>query len=88
MSDAPLRDGVLYGGANVLLADQWLGKTTGACISWRLLRYMKAWMESYARPRVIRGTRTKPLPLLPSGPGGGSQPLPLHESPEPDNHPC
>src|SRR5262245_3390464 len=23
-----------------------------------------------ARPRVIRGTRTAPLPLLPSGPGG------------------
>src|SRR5208282_949434 len=26
--------------------------------------------RAYARPRVIRGTRTAPLPLLPSGPGG------------------
>src|ERR1035438_8370677 len=26
--------------------------------------------DDYARPRVIRGTRTAPLPLLPSGPGG------------------
>src|ERR1017187_10751159 len=26
--------------------------------------------DQYARPRVIRGTRTAPLPLLPSGPGG------------------
>src|SRR5580693_4282077 len=35
--------------------------------------------ESYARPRVIRGTRTKPLPLLPSGPGGVHS-RPLHEA--------
>src|SRR3954470_16154234 len=31
----------------------------------------------YARPRVIRGTRTAPLPLLPSGPGGVCS-RPLH----------
>src|ERR1044072_6246370 len=31
----------------------------------------------YARPRVIRGTRVKPLPLLPSGPGGVCS-RPLH----------
>src|SRR5215218_4793676 len=31
----------------------------------------------YARPRVIRGTRAKPLPLLPSGPGGVCS-RPLH----------
>src|SRR5271170_4317141 len=33
----------------------------------------------YARPRVIRGTRVKPLPLLPSGPGG-VRGRPLHEA--------
>src|SRR5260370_13581642 len=32
--------------------------------------YMKGVSGDYARPRVIRGTRAKPLPLLPSGPGG------------------
>ena len=32
-----------------------------------------------ARPRVIRGTRAKPLPLLPSGPGGVYG-RPLHEA--------
>jgi len=32
-----------------------------------------------ARPRVIRGTRAKPLPLLPSGPGGVHS-RPLHEA--------
>src|ERR1022692_1792986 len=31
----------------------------------------------YARPRVIVGTRTAPLPLLPSGPGGVCS-RPLH----------
>src|ERR1700693_5066359 len=41
--------------------------------------YMKAWLESYARLRVIRGTRAKPLPLLPSGPGGVHS-RPLHEA--------
>ena len=33
----------------------------------------------YARPRVIRGTQAKPLPLLPSGPGGVCS-RPLHEA--------
>ncbi len=33
----------------------------------------------FARPRVIRGTRVKPLPLLPSGPGGVRS-RPLHEA--------
>src|SRR5947209_10697000 len=32
-----------------------------------------------ARPRVIRGTRAKSLPLLPSGPGGVYD-RPLHEA--------
>ena len=38
----------------------------------RYLRAMTWYMEASenARPRVIRGTRAKPLPLLPSGPGG------------------
>src|SRR3954452_21012532 len=31
----------------------------------------------YARPRGIRGTQAKPLPLLPSGPGGVCS-RPLH----------
>src|SRR5664279_2463178 len=35
--------------------------------------------DDYARPRVIRGTRTAPLPLLPSGPGGVCS-RPLHEA--------
>jgi hypothetical protein len=35
--------------------------------------------DVYARPRVIRGTRVKPLPLLPSGPGGVRS-RPLHEA--------
>src|ERR1035441_8677039 len=35
--------------------------------------------DNYARPRVIRGTRTAPLPLLPSGPGGVCG-RPLHEA--------
>jgi len=35
--------------------------------------------EDYARPRVIRGTQVKPLPLLPSGPGGVCS-RPLHEA--------
>src|SRR5690242_16117621 len=35
--------------------------------------------HGYARPRVIRGTRVKPLPLLPSGPGGVCS-RPLHEA--------
>src|SRR6266853_5785272 len=36
-------------------------------------------VPDYARPRVIRGTRAKPLPLLPSGPGGVYS-RPLHEA--------
>src|ERR1035437_5758172 len=35
--------------------------------------------DNSARPRVIRGTRTAPLPLLPSGPGGVCS-RPLHEA--------
>ncbi len=35
--------------------------------------------KGFARPRVIRGTRIKPLPLLPSGPGGVHS-HPLHEA--------
>jgi len=36
-------------------------------------------MENYARPRVIRGTQAKPLPLLPSG-SGGVHSRSLHEA--------
>src|SRR5450432_1350603 len=50
-------------------------------------RYLRAmtwymsrdWRGGYARPRVIRGTRATPLPLLPSGPGGVCG-CPLHEA--------
>ena len=35
--------------------------------------------SGFARPRVIRGTRAKSLPLLPSGPGGVYN-RPLHEA--------
>src|SRR5580693_4384436 len=46
----------------------------------RYLRAITWYMEgNYARPRVIRGTRVKPLPLLPSGPGG-VRGRPLHEA--------
>src|SRR5579863_7686635 len=40
---------------------------------------LRDFFENYARPRVIRGTRAKPLPLLPSGPGGVHS-RPLHEA--------
>src|ERR1035441_4122001 len=41
--------------------------------------------ECLARPRVIRGTQAKPLPLLPSGPGGVYS-RPLHEARSLTNH--
>ncbi len=77
VGDPPLGDGVFEGGFNVFLADQlakYLGAILagddlvhcGAFVRWRTMQARGA----YARPRVIRGTRVKPLPLLPSGPGG------------------
>src|SRR5271170_1933515 len=63
----------------------WLESAQGAARSAkqkpvsRRTRVVRDSFESYARPRVIRGTRTKPLPLLPSGPGGVHS-RPLHEA--------
>src|SRR5262245_23366961 len=63
--------------SNVVLTCSWL--TTSWKVCGRYLRAMTWYMgrEIYARPRVIRGTRTAPLPLLPSGPGGVCS-RPLH----------
>ena len=73
-----LRDRVFQGGPDVLLADQ-LGKRLRPVFSRDdLVHECDAELEDeYARPRVIRGTRTAPLPLLPSGPGGVCS-RPLH----------
>ena len=75
--DALLRDGVFERGADVLLADQ-LGKRLRPVFPGDDLVHEGVGGE-YARPRVIRGTRAKPLPLLPSGPGGVYS-RPLHEA--------
>src|SRR3954471_19116604 len=62
--------------SRVVLTCSWL--TTSAKDWGRYLRAITWYMGGFpdgsrtrnARPRVIRGTRTAPLPLLPSGPGG------------------
>src|SRR5580698_375743 len=65
----------------VVLTCSWLISSPNVCgrylraITW----YMGGKKTLYARPRVIRGTRVKPLPLLPSGPGGVRS-RPLHEA--------
>src|SRR5438876_8013383 len=69
--------------SRVVLTCSWL--TTSAKDWGRYLRAITWYMEGFpdgsrtrnARPRVIRGTRTAPLPLLPSGPGGVCS-RPLH----------
>src|SRR3954467_13906587 len=48
----------------------------GTC---RLLNLGRTHRGGIARPRVIRGTQAKPLPLLPSEPGGVCS-RPLHEA--------
>ena len=78
MSDALLRNGVLERGADMLLADQ-LRKGLRPVFPGDNLVHEGRWPGVYARPRVIRGTRAKPLPLLPSGPGGVHS-RPLHEA--------
>jgi hypothetical protein len=74
MGDAALRDGVFESGFDVFLADQ-LRKRLRPVLAGNDLVHE----GDYARPRVIRGTRVKPLPLLPSGPGGVCS-RPLHEA--------
>ena len=76
--DALLRDGVLERGADVLLADQFR-KRLRPVFPGDDLVHGGMELAEYARPRVIRGTRVKPLPLLPSGPGGVHS-RPLHEA--------
>src|SRR5271157_5708289 len=70
--------------SRVVLTCSWL--TTSRNVCGRYLRAMTWYMgwgrsghgpDPNARPRVIRGTRTTPLPLLPSGPGGVCS-RPLH----------
>src|SRR6266851_2421443 len=69
--------------SSVVLTCSWLISSANNCgrylraITW----YMKGGRAAfdYARPRVIRGTQVKPLPLLPSGPGGVRS-RPLHEA--------
>src|SRR5882757_8485603 len=68
--------------SSVVRTCSWLISSENVC--GRYLRAMTWYMrreicENYARPRVIRGTRVKPLPLLPSGPGGVCS-RPLHEA--------
>src|ERR1022692_2698451 len=62
--------------SSVVLTCSWL---TTSLNDWgrylRAITWYMGWVsgsstDQYARPRVIRGTRTAPLPLLPSGPGG------------------
>ncbi len=75
--DALLRDGVFERGLDVFLADQ-LRKRLRPVFPGDDLIHGRI-ERRYARPRVIRGTRVKPLPLLPSGPGGVCS-RPLHEA--------
>ena len=66
VGDALLRDGVLERGLDVLLVDHVLERLRAVFAGDDLVHGV----GRTARPRVIRGTRTAPLPLLPSGPGG------------------
>src|SRR5579862_3766135 len=78
MRDAPLRNRVFERGLDVFLADQ-LGERLRPVLAGDDLVHGRREKVQYARPRVIRGTRVKPLPLLPSGPGGVRS-RPLHEA--------
>src|ERR1700688_3484720 len=69
--------------SSVVRTCSWLISSANVCGPY--LRAMTWYMQEgrgrvyYAKPRVIRGTRVKPLPLLPSGPGGVCS-RPLHEA--------
>ena len=73
MGDALQRDRILQSRPYVLLANEF-GKGRRPIFACDDLIHAGA---KNARPRVIRGTRTAPLPLLPSGPGGVCS-RPLH----------
>src|SRR5579872_5800225 len=84
MRDTPLRDGIFESGLDVFLADQLVKCLRPVLASDDLIHVGRCGaslraLSGYARPRVIRGTRAKPLPLLPSGPGGVCS-RPLHEA--------
>src|SRR5262249_43762979 len=74
VSDAALGDGIFECGFDVLLADEFRKRLRAVFAGYDLIH-----LGGLARPRVIRGTRVKPLPLLPSGPGGVRS-RPLHEA--------
>ena len=85
MRDTALLNCVLEGGADMLLPDD-AGEVMWPELAGADLVGLGSWIGSAcghvgdllnARPRVIRGTRFEPLPLLPSGPGGVCG-LPLH----------
>src|ERR1039458_3387789 len=71
--------------SSVFLTCSWLTTSAKDCgryflaITWYMGWGSGCREDNYARPRVIRGTRTAPLPLLPSGPGGVCS-RPLHEA--------
>src|ERR1017187_1511975 len=71
--------------SSVFLTCSWLTTSAKDCgryflaITWYIGWVSGCRADNYARPRVIRGTRTAPLPLLPSGPGGVCG-RPLHEA--------
>src|SRR5437867_1633154 len=70
--------------SSVVLTCSWLISSANDCGRYFLAMTWYMGREdcrngAYARPRVIRGTRVKPLPLLPSGPGGVCS-RPLHEA--------
>src|SRR5512133_1039421 len=71
--------------SRVFLTCSWLTTSAKDCgryflaITWYMGWGSGCRADNYARPRVIRGTRTAPLPLLPSGPGGVCG-RPLHEA--------
>ena len=77
VGNALLGDRVFEGGADVFLADQLRKRLRTVFPGDNLVH--EGVSGDYARPRVIRGTRAKPLPLLPSGPGGVHS-RPLHEA--------
>src|SRR4051794_31594649 len=82
MGDTALCDRIAQGRADVLLTDQlrelrWPVFPGDDLVHGSALIVLATGRWEYARPRVIRGTRAKPLPLLPSGPGGVCS-RPLH----------
>src|SRR5438128_1870186 len=71
--------------SRVVLTCSWFTTSANDCGRYlRAITWYMGWIsgccrDEHARPRVIRGTRTAPLPLLPSGPGGVCS-RPLHEA--------